>query len=173
MLLADDDFAALFTTFEHSAFKMETLDYYDVDGEREELAAFLAGEPMPDSWQDNPWVRAMTDVGKTLTRVHIVRSPLTDYLRFELGWGYPGNVKAGEDIRILDIAEKTVADLPDHDFWLFDDARVYRMHYTDTGGFLGAEPLGPEALERYRTWRDRTLEEAADFTDYWAGHPQH
>jgi len=30
-----------------------------------------------------------------------VVEPLTDYLRYELGWSYPPNVKAGEDIRIL------------------------------------------------------------------------
>jgi len=39
--------------------------------------------------------------GKVFQRVHVVREPLTDYLRYEFGWSYPPYVEAGEDIRIL------------------------------------------------------------------------
>ncbi|MGW9210144.1 DUF6879 family protein [Embleya sp. NPDC055664] len=96
-----------------------------------------------------------------MSRVHVLKSPLTDYFWFELGWGYPGNIAAGEDIRILDVAEKVVSDLPGHDFWIFDDSRVYRMHYTDGGQFLGAAPQAHESLERYRNYRDTALFQAS------------
>ncbi|WP_406200782.1 hypothetical protein OH807_20245 [Kitasatospora sp. NBC_01560] len=167
MLLSDDAFDQLFQNFHSSAFKMETKDRYDVEDERKELKGFLAGAKMPDAWADSPWVRSMTGTGKVLQRVHILRSPLTDYLRFELGWGYVGNVRAGEDIRILDLADKQIDGLPDHDFWLFDDSRVYRMHYSSDDEFLGAELLGPESLPRYRAYRDLSWRHAAPYTEYW------
>lgn len=56
----------------------------------------------------------MTDKGKEVSRVHVLRSPLTDYLRYELA-AYPGNITAGESIGIIDLAERTVTSLPDHD----------------------------------------------------------
>ncbi|GAA0374041.1 DUF6879 family protein [Streptomyces blastmyceticus] len=167
MLLVGDDFNRLFQTFESSAFKVETKDHYDVDGEREEFASFLAGGRMPENWEDSPWVRSMVDSGRSLRRVHILRSPLTDYLRFELGWGYVGNVKAGEEIRIIDLADQEIESLPDHDFWLFDDAKVYRMHYTEDDEFLGAEPLGEYALPQYRAYRDTSWKHAISYADYW------
>lgn len=95
-----------------------------VDEEREEIARFLAGEDMGPDWDGNPWVRSMTNEGKSVSRAHVLRSPLTDYLRYELA-AYPGNIKAGETIGIIDLAEQEVTGLPDHDFWLFDDRDVY------------------------------------------------
>ncbi|MET7297818.1 DUF6879 family protein [Embleya sp. NPDC005575] len=168
MLLTGDDFNDLFRSFEASAFKMETRDFYDVEGERTEFRLFLDGGRMPEEWHDNPWVREIVGAGKTMSRVHVLRSPLTDYLRFELGWGYPGNIAAGENIQIVDLTEKAVDGLPDHDFWLFDDSRIYRMHYTDGGEFIGAAPLADESLETYRSYRDTALFHGEPYLSYWA-----
>ncbi len=164
-MITGEDFSRLFRDFQRTAFRLETLSVYDVAEEQEEFAAFLAGEPMDDSWHDSPWVRSMTDLGKELSRVHVLRSPLTDYLRYELA-AYPGNITAGENIGIIDLAHQEVNGLPDHDFWLFDDAEVYRMHYTDAGQFIGAELLPAEAVQRYQGYRDIAREHAMPFADY-------
>lgn len=78
-MLAGEEFGRLFETFERTAFRLETLDVYDVEEEQDEIARFLAGEDLGPEWDDNPWVRSMTDKGKSLSRVHVLRSPLTDY----------------------------------------------------------------------------------------------
>ncbi|WP_030547094.1 DUF6879 family protein [Streptomyces albus] len=168
-MLTGDEFGRLFEEFRRTAFRLETLSVYDVEDERDEYAAFLAGEPMPPEWSDNPWVRSMTDLGKSVSRVHVLRSPLTDYLRYELS-AYPGNITAGEQIGIIDLAEKEVTGLPDHDFWLFDDERVYRMHYTSDGKFQGAEPLPSDRLREYRRYRDIAQSHAVPFSDYRKSH---
>ncbi|MFF7730572.1 DUF6879 family protein [Streptomyces sp. NPDC008001] len=165
-MLAGDEFGRLFDTFESSAFRLETLSAYDVDDEREEFEAFLAGKPMPPEWSDNPWVRSMTDRGKAVARVHVLRSPLTDYLRYELS-AYPGNIAAGENIGIIDLSHQHVHGLPDHDFWLFDDAEVYRMHYTPSGRFTGADKLPHERLGEYLRYRDIAQAHAVPFAEYW------
>ncbi|MER5356417.1 DUF6879 family protein [Kitasatospora sp. NPDC002551] len=75
-MLDGTEFGRLFESFQHTAFRLETLDLYDVEEEREEFEAFLAGDPTPPEWTDNPWVRSMTDHGKTVARVHVLTSPL-------------------------------------------------------------------------------------------------
>lgn len=168
-MLEGEDFGRLFETFERTAFRLETLAVYDVEDEQEEIERFLAGEDMGPEWDDNPWVRSMTDQGKSVSRVHVLRSPLTDYLRYELA-AYPGNIKAGESIGIIDLAARDVAGVPDHDFWLFDDRDVYRMHYTPEGKFIGAELLPGDRLTEYQGYRDVALAHAVPFDSYWERH---
>ncbi|MFJ8435307.1 DUF6879 family protein [Kitasatospora sp. NPDC094019] len=60
-MLDGTEFGRLFERFHRTAFRLETLDLYDVEEEQEEFAAFLAGEVMPPERHDNPWVRSMTD----------------------------------------------------------------------------------------------------------------
>ncbi|MFE7899701.1 DUF6879 family protein [Streptomyces sp. NPDC057424] len=67
-MLSGEEFGRLFETFERTAFRLETLDVYDVEEEREEIARFLAGEDMGPEWSDSPWVRSMTDKGKSVSR---------------------------------------------------------------------------------------------------------
>ncbi|MGH3929687.1 MAG: DUF6879 family protein [Pseudonocardiaceae bacterium] len=50
-------------------------------------------------------LRAGTAAGRQWRRVHVLRSPLNDYLCYECEWCYTYNVAAGEDVRILDVAE--------------------------------------------------------------------
>ncbi|KQV05714.1 MULTISPECIES: DUF6879 family protein [unclassified Kitasatospora] len=167
-MLKGEDFGRLFETFEQTAFRLETLAVYNVEDEQEEFADFLAGKPLPPESADNPWVRSMTDLGKQVARVHVLNSPLSDYLRYELAW-YPGNIAAGESIGIIDTTRQNITGLPDHDFWLFDDAKVYRMHYTEAGKFIGGELLSDDRLNEYRQYRDTALAHAVSFAEYSAG----
>jgi hypothetical protein len=75
-------------------------------------------------------------------------------------------------VRILDLAEQPrPAGLPDEDYWLLDDEAVLIMRYDARGQFLGADPVGPDELPRYRRARDAAWQAAEPFADYWAGHP--
>ncbi|MCI0689628.1 MAG: hypothetical protein L0Y54_20695 [Sporichthyaceae bacterium] len=108
-----------------SAFRLELLDQYEVESDGEDLARFLRGEEGPTPERKQPWLdRLVADrvAGILNHRVHVLRTPLTDYLRFECEWGYAPNVAAGDDVRIVDLAERAApAGLTDHDFWLIDD----------------------------------------------------
>ncbi|MBT2386952.1 DUF6879 family protein [Streptomyces sp. ISL-11] len=168
-MLTGEEFGRLFDAFERTAFRLETLAVYDIEEEREELERFLAGGDMGPDWDDNPWMRSMTDKGKEVSRVHVLRSPLTDYLRYELA-AYPGNITAGESIGIIDLTEQDVSCLPNHDFWLFDDRDVYRMHYTPEGAFLGGELLPSDRISEYRGYREQALAAAVPFSEYWERH---
>ncbi len=108
--------------------------------------------------------------GKRIYRVHILARPLTDYLRFELGWGYRRNMTAGEEFFILDTTgrENPIPDAPD--FWLFDERTVGTMSYDGEGAYLGTDFLGEDHLPRFLAYRDTAMAAAVPFTAWWATH---
>ena len=168
------EFDALFTSFRHTAYRLETLQIYDVSYEIEPYRAFLAGEPRPRDAAKNAWTAMLAHSaadGKIVQRVHLVNEPLTDYLRYELEWSYPPNVEAGEDIRILPIDSISAADLERSsipgDYWLFDSSDLWIMHYDDDGAFLCIEQVSePEAIVTCAYWRDAALHRAIPYYEY-------
>ncbi|MFD2687056.1 DUF6879 family protein [Streptomyces phyllanthi] len=159
--------------FEREAFRLETLDDYSQSGGVDAYRAFLAGEEQPESYKAAAWLTTVgnaTEAGKRVYRVHILSRPLTDYLRFELSWGYRRNASAGEEFFILDTTE-TENPIPDApDFWLFDDQVIAAMAYDDAGKYLGSEFLGDDRLAEFRTYRDTALAHAEPFAEWWARH---
>lgn len=172
-----DEFAGLFKSFQRSAFRLETLSYYAVEGELELLfRRFLEGEPRPplEEWAAGKgWVDLVSGgiaAGKAFQRVHLIRGPLTDYLRFEIEWGYLYSAPLGEEFRILSIGQdETLDDLPHEDFWLFDDNLAISMVYDDEGRFVGAMAVvDSAALETYRRRRDSALARSVPLEEYLA-----
>ncbi|KPC65952.1 DUF6879 family protein [Streptomyces chattanoogensis] len=162
----------LFDTFEREAFRLETLDDYSNSVNVDAYRTFLSGAPQPQDYNSR-WVaelRSHTSQGKRIYRVHIVTRPLTDYLKFELGWGYQKNMSGGEEFFILDVTEQPnpLADVPD--FWLFDAESAAVMRYDDHGAFLGADVLPPGRATGFVAHRDKALARAVPFTDWWAKH---
>ncbi|MFF9016316.1 DUF6879 family protein [Streptomyces sp. NPDC014870] len=141
MLLDGDDWRAMFRDFESEAWRLETLPQYLVPQEAEEFAAFRNGARFPgpyeDAWTD--LIRKHAATGGGIGRVHIVRRPLSEYLRFEFERYYRHQAPIGEDIRILDVTDKPDP-LPDvQDFWMFDRSTVVLMHYEEDGRQISRE----------------------------------
>lgn len=161
-----------------TAFRLETLDTYTSASDGGDVARYLAGEPAPDPERKERWLsqlRAERAQGRIRQRVHVLASPIGPYLRYECEWGYAPNVEAGEDVRILDLAERPrppALDV-DHDFWLINDQHAYRMHYDASGRFTAAEVAGPGDLPRYLAARDAALAAAEPFTGWWQRHPEY
>lgn len=169
MLLDGDEWAAYFTDFKRSAFRLEVHQVYTMPDEQDDFARFLAGEETPE--EDSSWHEAIREnraAGKTMTRVKVVRRPFTDYTRWLMSSGIPGNVEAGEDYRILDITHRQV-DLPIQDFWMFDDEIVVNLNYRVDGTQINRELLESPNLEQYHRWRDIALKESVPFSEYRAG----
>ncbi|POM26232.1 hypothetical protein BTM25_06260 [Actinomadura rubteroloni] len=169
MRLAGDEWSRLLLGFDRSAFRLELHPVYSMAGEEEDYARFAAGEKAPPDlhyeWLDQVAERVRS--GKVMQRVHVVRRPLSDYLRFEFEWGYAFNVRAGEDIRILDLTERPDPGLPGHDFWMFDDSTVVRMLYREDGTQIERDRVEAADLDAYRRYRDIALADAVPFQEYW------
>ncbi|MBW4718836.1 DUF6879 family protein [Saccharothrix obliqua] len=171
--LDDPDFNRHFTEFEFTAYRLESLQRYDVTYERDEFRRFLAGESRGEFPGIGAWVRTVREAvnaGKRVHRVHVVQEPLSDYVRFECGWAYEHTVAAGEDVRVIPLArENWPAGLPRYDYWLFDSTVLVEMHYDAVGTFQHAELVDdPRKVVRANYWRDLAVTKAVPYRDYAA-----
>ncbi|MDT3396278.1 hypothetical protein RKE29_06435 [Streptomyces sp. B1866] len=160
----------LFDSFEREAFRLETLDDYSRSGSVDAYQAFVAGEPQPEGY-NSEWVaevRSHTGRGKRVYRVHVLARPLTDYLRFELGWGYRKNMTGGEEFFILDITDRPNPLVGVPDFWLFDAEYAAVMRYDGHGAFLGSDVVPPNDATDFVRHRDTALAHAEPFSAWWA-----
>lgn len=167
MRLAGDAWDIFFDAFKQEAFRLETHPVYDVTSEHAEYEQFLAtGElqiPDDDGWLTR--VRRFSATGRWVGRVHVLSRPLTDYLRYEFAV-YHHTVRAGEDVRILDLTDRTDPGLPNQDFWLFDESSVVRMDYDERGRQLGRELLEAVDPAPYVEWKRIALAHARPFAEY-------
>ena len=167
MLLEPTAFAARLRDFERSAWRFEAQPVYTMPAERKSLARFLAGEPKPDdhniAWRTN--VQGIVASGRNIGRVRTVRRPLNDYQRYQLAWGIPGNVEAGEDIRILDVTDADLG-LPVQDFWLFDGRIVVNLNFRPDGTLVNIEQVDEPDLARYLAWQRTAMAAAVSFNEW-------
>lgn len=167
--LDDPAWLGLFTGVRSSWFRLETLQRYDVDYEAVDFERFLLTGHLknePGEWQR--MITAHTQAGRELRRVHVIEEPLTDYLRYELAV-YEHNQQAGEDIQVLpSVRGEWPDDLPrGYDFWLFDNADVWKMIYEDDGRFIASEQVtDPVEIGQCRRWRDTALARSIPLPDY-------
>lgn len=171
MFLETDEWQRFFDTFKRYAWRLELHPVYTMPQEEENLRRYRSGERLPSDIE-TPWmkrVRGFVSSGRSIGRVHVVTQPLSEYLRFEFDWYYRHSVRAGEDIRILDLTGKPDPGLPDHDFYLFDDEQVVRMLYRPDGTQIGRELVENPPIEEYLRYRDIALEGAVPFREYWQG----
>ena len=171
--LSDPAFRRLFTEIRSSWFRLETLQRYDVEYEREDLAAFLRGEPLDTT--PGPWQATLRDhvaAGRRLTRVHVLEEPLSDYVRYELQ-AYVPNVDAGEDVRVIAVRSgEWPQNVPRHDFWLFDNDRLWLLDYDAQGRFLATRRIQDvAAIDQHRRWRDAALAQSIPLADYATHQP--
>jgi hypothetical protein len=169
---AGPEFARLFADVQDSWFRLETLQRYDAAYERDDFAAFLRGETItttPGPWQ--AMIRDHIAAGRQLARVHVIEEPPSDYIRYELA-AYQLNFEAGEDVRLIPVPRSTwPADIPRHDYWLFDDQRLWLMDYSPDGAFEATRLVeDPIAIDQHRRWRDIALASSIRLSDY---HPAH
>jgi hypothetical protein len=157
----------LFQNFQTRAFRLEVQQVYAMPGEEDEFAAFMRGEEPPP---DYPWrdiVARQTTAGKYMGRVHVVRPPVSDYLRYQFEWGYALTVPVGEDVRILDLSATRNPGLPDEDFWLIDNT-VVRMLYNSDGTQIGRKLVeDPNELPHYENYQRLAIEHSVPFEGYW------
>jgi hypothetical protein len=171
MRLDGDEWRTFFDGFQRSAWRLELHPVYTMPGERETFARFMAGE-RADPTEANEWtdrVRHYRRTGRVIGRVHVVRRPLSDYLRYEFEWWYQANVQAGEDIRILDLTDRADPGLGNEDFWLFDERHVVLMRYRPDGTQIVRDMLEQPDVETFLRYRDTAMRNAVPFAEYWSG----
>ncbi|HET9411805.1 MAG TPA: hypothetical protein VFO38_03090 [Candidatus Saccharimonadales bacterium] len=139
-------FQTLFSSAKHQMFKAEVLQDYSAVDDCPSLRAWLSGnkEKARELGSADPNIidyrNACLKSPAKITRVHVVASPFTPYLAWEIAVCYKDSLLAHNAESILLTPYNHVADLelPDGDFWIFDNARVLQWQYTQgkTSGAL-------------------------------------
>lgn len=166
--LSGDEWARALHDFERTAFRFECQGTYHEPYEQEALRQYLAGGE-PDlgylrGWLDD--VRRGTESGRRYSRVRVLTDPLTDYLKFELAVT-PHNAAAGEEVRILSAAQAAEMDLPQDDFWLFDNKLATVMHFDEREGFQYADAVtAPDQVREFLEIRERVWDAAVSFREF-------
>jgi hypothetical protein len=158
--------------------RVQTLDYYEVASDGEDYRRYLDGEvtataPGKQGWLDR--LNADTAAGRLRRNVHIVRTPLTPYLRYQFEWCYIPNTEAGQSIRVLDVTEvpAAVAFLGVGDFAVAEGQHVARLRYTPTGEYQGAAAIGADAVPAYAALAGIAWELATPFATWWSERPEY
>jgi transcriptional regulator with XRE-family HTH domain len=158
--------------------RVQTLTHYEVASDDEDYHRYLDGAATPTAAGKGEWLdrlRTDTAAGRLRRNVHIVRTPLTPYLRYQFEWCYLSNTSAGQDIRVLDAAEITAAAalLPVGDLAIVEGRYVAQLRYSPSGEYQGAVAIGADAASGYVALAQVAWELATPFTTWWAAHPQY
>jgi hypothetical protein len=152
--------------FEHTSYRLETLDYYDDPGERETFRGFREGKPVPRNqwWLD--FIRQARRDGKVMARVHVVSEPLSEYMEFEIAAYLANGYAAGEDVRILPRPQaEEFNGVPD--YWLMDSRLAVLMSYDGGGVLTRVEAVtDPRTVADCCRWRDVAMHRAIPLGDY-------
>ncbi|MEW2528113.1 DUF6879 family protein [Streptomyces sp. NPDC047071] len=152
-----DEFGALFSTFKHTAWRLETRQRFASDEEDETYQQFARGETIQwdlnDEWSAN--IRKQTGEGKRVERVRVIDNPPTPGQRYLLDNAVRRNILVGEDIRNLWREEADTLKLPSNDFWIFDSRLIALLNFDDDDQLVNVELITePAVVLRYAQVRD-------------------
>ncbi|WKZ57473.1 MAG: hypothetical protein QY326_02070 [Bdellovibrionota bacterium] len=163
----------IFWKFNHSAFRVETLDTYAVVDDDRVLREYVNGginPPFTDSgwtaWYDR--VKAAVSAGKEMVRVHLIPEVLTPYLRYEIEWAYTlFNAPAGEKVYLVNIdRHPRFVELRGRDFYLFDASSVLEINF-DGSQLKNMEfDNTPGTVSKFTGLRDELMKVAVPLSDY-------
>lgn len=149
-----DEFDGMFTTFQHTAWRLETRRRYASDEATDTYAQFTRGEAV--QWDlGDPWCverREQAALGKRIGRVRIVDEPATPGQMYLLN-NARRNTACGETIRLL--PRSAAASLPEEDFWIFDSRVVALLAFDQDDELTGIDLItNPVEVSAYCQLRD-------------------
>lgn len=158
--------------------RVQTLGSYGAATDGNDFHRYLSGAAYPESPARDEWfaqLRAEAAAGRIRRNLHIVREPITPYLRYAMEWGYVYNIAAGQECRILTVGDTTAAAhlFKVGDFNVVEGLAVVRLRYDDNGTRIGAVKVSADAAESYAALAELAWGLGTDFTVWWEQHPQY
>jgi hypothetical protein len=158
--------------------RIQTLDRYGVVSDDEDYQGYVNGAPAPRSPYREPWfeqLRAERAAGQLRRNLHVVRTPLNPYLSYACEWGYAYNVQAGQDVRILDVAEQPAAEWLFHtgDYWVVEHQHVVLCRYDNAGQPQGLIQVEASGAGGYISAAEMAWRLGVPFTLWWNSHPEY
>jgi hypothetical protein len=158
--------------------RVQTLDRYGVPTDDADFAGYLEGAPAPTSPYREPFFQELRDgvaANMRWRNLHVIRQPLSDYLRYAFEWVYTYSSEAGQDIRILDLDEHPAAAVMHRtgDFWVVEHQHVALVRYDNEGHHQGEVAVDDTAATGYIAAAELAWDLGIPFAEWWAAHPQY
>jgi len=158
--------------------RVQTLPAYEVASDGGDFAGYLNDAPGPTSPDREPFFQQLRDErtkGMIWRDLTVVNGLPTDYQRYGFEWVCPDAVKAGQDIRVLDIAEVPAAAVLLHtgDFWVIEGQHVVLVRYDSEGHHVGEVAVEDSCAHGYIAAAEMAWQLATPFTTWWAAHPEY
>lgn len=164
-----DEFDGMFTTFQHTAWRLETRRRYASDEATDTYQQFLR-EGHVDWDLNDPWCaerREQTALGKRIGRVRIIDELATPGQLYLLD-NARRNAAVGEEIHVLPRARAEELHLPEEDFWIFD-SRVVALLNFDGDDLVSVDLItNPVEVTGYCQLRDAAEHHAIPYDTYQA-----
>ncbi len=157
---------------------VQTLDRYGVPSDDADFAGYLEGAAAPTSLYREPFFQELRDgvAAKMQWRnLHVIRQPLSDYLRYAFEWVYTYSAEAGQDIRVLDVDDHPAAAVLTRagDFWVVERQHVALVRYDNEGRHEGKVAVPDTSVIGYVAAAELAWCLGVPFAEWWAAHPQY
>jgi hypothetical protein len=163
---ANERWDKLWQAMNQEWFKVEVLQDYTGEDKGESLDAWTAGDKQQSIQLMHEWTpewanecKKKVSRGVTLTRIHIVDYPLSDYLQWEIEVYKNRNIPLGKEVVYL-LDRSDIADvwLPAGDMMIFDQANVVIGNYDQTGYAVTQDFYdGTDDISRFLQLREQLL----------------
>lgn len=145
------EFIDAFSSAKEETFRLELLDRYLIDGEKESIAYWKAhGRPQKDpllkEW--NELLERVMNQGAITQRVHVVSLPLSDYIKYEIA----AYKITKEDVGLISRSDYVNIKKPfePKDFWLIDGRHLFLVNYDKDGRWRSFEHIKDrQEVDRY------------------------
>ncbi len=162
------DFYGALRAAQKETFRLEMLDQYLVDDEREDFAAWKRGEQVDPSPGMVAWVsdlEKLRERGVVTHRVHVVTLPLSEYMRYEID-AYKITKETVNFIERTDY-EKLKKPFQPKEFWLIDERHIFVQNYDSEGHWLGSDYIGGrEEAKRHARMKGLLLSKALPLDEF-------
>jgi hypothetical protein len=135
--------------------RIEQFSEYSVPGDREIFEKYKNGELYSLSNELREYynfVEKITGSGISFWRLRVFDTPLTDYQKYEIDWGYLLGEKFGQETFAIR-REMYNSILSEHsaspcDFWYFDRKKILEVKYTDDVDYIGVDEVSESSSKQ-------------------------
>jgi hypothetical protein len=166
-------FGELWAEAKHEIYRLQLLDTYLVDGEKEAFCGYKKGKAANcikisgfEEWCSS--IEGKSKQGVRIIDMEVVGLPLSEYKKFGISVALLSTNEKGQESFFVE--RKKVAKLISgfQDYWMFDSKVVIPMNYDKEGHFLGAGSLvvAQDRVDRYVKLREVLLGVAVPMAEF-------
>lgn len=158
--------------------RVQTRDSYAVFTDDADFDGYAHGAAGPTSEYREPFFQSLRDeaaAGQVWRNLVVVNGDLTLYQAYANEWVYTYSDRAGQVIRILDLAENPAAAvlMRTGDFWVVEHQHVALVRYGDAGSHQGEIAVDDTSATGYIAAAELAWQLGTPFAEWYAAHPQY